>query len=260
MNAAMEGITQLFPGAADYAWFGMQNGWASCDDQTEVARVRISYWAAVGFGQTHLWCTVYATFGPCKKEAALGGGPPGLGNAGGGKGPNPGGDKPPLPGNGGGFGGSVVVVGGSPGAPLAASFEGITTRPGDWSTYPAGVNDPNTMVHASLIGTSLGIPGSIKLGFFQYDAQTLAQIVLDHGNAIADAYHAGSRNSVESSVASANQSLDLPLILQGLAELVPALGGGGGGGGGLPPGCGALGIELVLGVLLVQSLLRRLLR
>lgn len=265
MNAAMEGIEQLFPGAADYAWFGDHSGWTSCDAKTEIGRLRVTYWAAAGFGQTHVWCTVFGTFGPCRKVQLLGAGPiekPGdLGAPAGGPGSGPasGGRGPAGSLSSGSGTGSIVVVSSTPGAPLAASFQDVMIAHGALGTHPAGANDPNTMVHADLVATTLGIRGAVRTGFLQYDPMTLAGLGSSQGQTIAQVYNAANQSTIGATVANANTDLDLPLTLEALAEIIPALGGGGGGGG-VPPGCGALGIEFLLGIGLVSALLRRLAR
>lgn len=263
MNAAMDAVMQLFPGAADYSWFGMHNGWAPCDETTAIGRVRVSYWAAAGFGMTHVWCTVSASFGPCKEDPPQGGGGPGGGLVGGGppyQGPGTG------PGSGGGSGASTVaVVSTVPNGPTMAIISGIVTTSTTTSTHPVGANDPNTIIQVDRISDALGINSALNLGFFQYDEPTLASVLAGPAPTIAEVYHAANQSTVANSMASADTELNLPFFLEGLLE---AVGGGGTPGGSpppggippIPPGCGALGIEFILGISLISALLRRISR
>lgn len=274
MNAAMDALRQLVPGAADYSWFGRHNGWAPCDETTEIGRVRVSFWAPAGFGMTHISFIVLASFGPCVKVEMGGGGPgggpppgppPKAGGQGAGEAPGPG------AGNGGvGFSGpgdaegSITLRPSLPGGPMAATLNGFVI-PGVLSnSHPVGPNDPNTMVQVGRISEALGIVGPLDSGFLRYDEGTLAGILASPAASIAEVYRAGNESSVARSMANTGTELDLPFFLEGLLQSVAA----GGGGGGvvpppvppIPPGCGALGIEFILGLYALQSLLRRILR
>jgi hypothetical protein len=260
MNTAMSAVMQLFPGAADYSWFGMHNGRAPCDGTTEIGRVRVSFWAAAGFGMTHVWCGVSASFGPCVK-LKVGGGNPG-GGLGGGP-PIPGGFGP---GSGGGSGGGSIVALAStvPNGPVTATVTGINdTSLTSLVRHPVGPNDPNTMVHVDTISDALGIQGPLHSGFLLYDPPTLAMVLSGPATSIAEVYHAANQSTVRTTMANTDTGLDLPFFLEGLLEVVA----GGGGGGGvpppippIPPGCGALGIEFILGISLLASLFRRIVR
>lgn len=260
MNAAMSAVMGLFPGAADYSWFGLHNGWAPCDETTAIGRVRISYWAAAGFGMTHVWCTVSASFGPCKEDPKPGGGKPGGGPLGGSP---PSGGPGVGPGTGSGGASAVAIVPTLPNGPSMATITGMTTSTTGNPTHPVGANDPNTIVQVDTISDALGIGGPLSLGFLQYDPETLAGILSAPATSIAEAYQAANQSTVASSMSHADTDLNLPLLLEGLLQAVPGGGGGGGGGGGLPPippGCGALGIEFILGLTLLQALIRRIAR
>ncbi len=264
MNTAMSAVMQLFPGAADYSWFGMHNGWAPCDETTVIGRVRISRWAAAGFGMSHSWCTVSATFGPCEK-VELGGGKPGGGIPGGG--PIGGGTGPGFgPGAGSGGASPVALISTVPNGPTTATVTGMTDPVTTTTTYPVGANDPNTIVQVDTISDALGINGPLSIGFLQYDEATLATVLSGPASSIAEVYHAANQNTVATTMANADTELNLPFFLEGLLEVVA----GGGGGGGvpppvppippIPPGCGALGIEFILGISLLASLFRRIVR
>ncbi len=264
MNAAMSAVMQLFPGAADYSWFGLHNGWAPCDETSPIGQVRISYWAQAGFGMTHVWCTVSASFGPCKKAPEPGIGKPGGGPAGGGPpytGPGVG------PGVGSGGASTVAIVPIVPNGPSMATISGVTTSVTNTPTHPLGANDPNTIVQVDMILDALGIAGPLNLGFLQYDPATLALVLAGPAPTIAEIYQAANQNSVANSMSNADTELNLPFFLEGLLGGVPGLPGGGGGGAGggggvppIPPGCGALGIEFILGLTLLQALIRRIAR
>lgn len=269
MNSAMSAVTALFPGAADYSWFGMHNGWAPCDETTPIGRVRISYWAAAGFGMVQVWCTVSATFGPCIGQDPVGGKR---------KDEEPEGPKyppPPYqPGSGGSGGGYANASGGTTtfgltatGAtgPTTATITGFTGTGITTSTTLTGPNDPNTGVAVDRISDALGLNGPVSTGFLLYDQATLTAVLSGPATSIAEAYHAANQSTVANSMASADTELNLPFFLEGLLE---AVGGGGTPGGSpppggippIPPGCGALGIEFVLGVSLLSALLRRISR
>lgn len=257
----MAAVVGLFPGAADYSWFGPHNGWAPCDEATPIGRVRISFWAAAGFGMTHVWCGISASFGPCLKDPVAGGGPGG-GPVGGG-GPNGGGSGGGL-GAGAGSGGNSVATNAS-----AATVTGRTSTSVPTSGHPVGLNDPNTMLRVDTISDALGVRGALNTGFLFYDEPTLALVLSGPALSIAEAYHAAHQNTVPTSMANADTELNLPFFLEGLLEAVgqggssPPPGGvipPGGGIPPLPPGCGALGIDFILGAYLLTALLRRIFR
>lgn len=258
-DAAMEAVQQMFPGAADYSWFGQHNGWAPCDETTQVGVVRITYWAAAGFGQTHVFCTVSATFGPCRKDPNPGQGKPGGGLVGG----EPGNTGGPASGPGptGGGSSTIAITSTIPNGATTATVQGLTLPIGNVTTHPVGANDPNTMVQASSIGNALGMYGALSTGFFQYDQATLMQVISSPATSIAEVYNAANKNTVTATMANADTELNLPFFLEGLLESV---GGGGGPPGGvpppIPPGCGALGIEFILGISVLTALLRRISR
>lgn len=260
----MEALRQLFPGAADLSWFGFHNGWAPCDETTLIARVRVSFWAPAGLGMKHLVCKVAASFGPCVKVEAGGGGPGG-GAMGGG---------PPRPGDfgGGATGGSggagvMALTSSVPNGPRTGTLTGIP--PGlvpTTATHPTGPADPNTLGRVVRISEALGLRGPISSGYLLYDEATLAAVLAGPASSIAEVYQAANLNSVATSLEHANTGLNLPLLLEGLLQSVPGGGGLPPGGGvpppgpPLPPSCGALGIEFVLGIFALQTLLRRLCR
>lgn len=268
-DAAMNAVQQMFPGAADYSWFGSHNGWAPCDETTPVGIVRITYWAAAGFGQTHVFCTVSATFGPCRRDPNPGQGKPGGGLVGGGPGntggpgvgPGPTGSGSTTLGTAGGGPSTIAITSAIPNGPTTATVQGLTLPIGNVTTHPVGANDPNTMVQASSIGNALGLYGALSTGFFQYDQATLMQVISSPATSIAEVYNAANQNTVTATMANADTELNLPFFLEGLLESV---GGGGGPPGGvpppIPPGCGALGIEFILGISVLTALLRRISR
>jgi len=137
-----------------------------------------------------------------------------------------------------------------------ATVQGLNLPIANTATHPTGANDPNTMVQAGTIGTVLGLHGSLSTGFFQYDEGTIAQIISSPGASIAEVYNAANQNTVSATMANADTELNLPFFLEGLLESI----GGGGVPPPIPPGCGALGIEFILGISLLTALLRRIAR
>jgi hypothetical protein len=264
----MDAVQQLFPKAAEYASFGQHNGWAPCDETTPIGRARISYWAAAGFGQVHVWCTVSAKFGPCRKPDPIGGGggigggiPGNVGGPGTSPGSGPGGA--PSAGTNGIGTGTVAIVTTVENSCHTGTVQAINLPPANTTSHPIGANDPSTIVRAGQIAEATGISGPLSTGFFQYDDATLALALAGLGQTIAEVYHAANQNSVPASMANVDTELNLPFFLEGLMETVVGGGPGSPPGGTpppIPPGCGALGIEFILGISLLTSLLRRIIR
>lgn len=257
MNSAMSAVMQLFPRAADYSWFGMHNGWAPCEETTPIGRVRISYWAPAGFGMVQVWCTVAASFGPCIGPDPIGGKrkeeepeipkyppyQPGSGSSGGGYANMSGGTST--------FGLTTTDATG----PTSATISGLTGTGIATTTYPGGPNDPNTGVTVDRISDALGLNGPLSTGYLLYDQATLTAVLSGPATSIAEAYHAANQSTVANSMANVDTELNLPFFLEGLLESV-----GGGVPPPIPPGCGALGIEFILGISLLSSLLRKVMR
>ncbi len=192
---AMNSIQGLFPGAADFAWFGAHGASAPCHEKTVVAQVRVTFWGA-GFQLIEKWYDVAVTFEPCVKlkGGKVGGGGVGVGGGGlgagtgPGAGPGAGGGGPAASGGSGAGSGPGGVVATSAAAStakgslvpvtLTSSTETSTTE----TTAVTSVNDPGVITRATSIGTAVGVPFlggstlSIPTSTFAYDELTLGGI------------------------------------------------------------------------------------